>query len=87
MAADAANSESYFLETGTKEKVGMSQSDRLQRSRSLLCSHYLQDALYLYFKKRKIYLLSNQYLKKSKRWDSGRKIWVKAKDHKERLVT
>lgn len=53
MAADAANSESYFLETGTKEKVGMSQCDRLQRSRSLLCSHHLQDALYLYFLKKK----------------------------------
>jgi len=75
MVADAANSQSYFLETGTKEKVGMSQSDRLQRS-SILCSRYfqsfrLQGALYL---QKKISLLCNQYLKKIKDRDSGGKI-------------
>lgn len=57
MAADAANCEGY-LETGTKEKVGMAQPGRLQRSSHLLCSHYLhpfrlKDTLYLHLTEKK----------------------------------
>lgn len=57
MAADATICESY-LGTGTKEKVEMSQSGRLQRSSCFLCGHYLpsfrlQDALYLHLKEKK----------------------------------
>lgn len=93
MAADAANCESY-LGTGTKEKVEMSQSGRLQRSSCFLCCHYLQsfrlqDALCLHLKEIYIYthLSSNQYLKISKRCNTGKNKQANIKDCKERLVT